>query len=355
MPDAGTNYYNALSGVGDDIARSMIYYHQKHVQYDQQMQLANALSRLGVDQSGRIVPIQMDEKGKAVDKNVQSIIDPKALDSFRAGNQRERERSIGGLDAINRLLTQQLGRAIGDRLINAPGTPRGELMQERTKQAQSRTGLNTIQAAKILGVIKAPPVMPTGGQILNQFNQQAKARVNERKAIENRILSSTYLKGDVADPNQLLSNVTVLKNKAPLAWPTGDLKDFPKDATDVMLDNGKKMPAAVYKRLHPQAKQWFDLGKPVANIIPDLNDPNTAKNVSGLIANPNDARRKIFDSFYGPGASAAVLNAQTEMSSQVQGKTQADAAAAPDTSEGAEETDTSGEEEQDQGDTGNAP
>jgi hypothetical protein len=115
MADAGSIYYDALSGVGDDIARSMIYYHQKHQEYDKQLGVANALSRIGVDQEGRIVPIEPDAKGK-VDKSIQPILDPKAVEMFSAGNRRDWARSAGALDALTRLGMQAINRASEERM-----------------------------------------------------------------------------------------------------------------------------------------------------------------------------------------------------------------------------------------------
>lgn len=117
MADAGSLYYNALSGMGNDIAQSMYQVHKQHQAYDEQYGQAEALSRIGIDPAGRIVPIMPDEKGK-VDKSIQPILDPKALEMFKTGNRREWARSAGQLEVLTRLGTSFLNRAQAAQIEN---------------------------------------------------------------------------------------------------------------------------------------------------------------------------------------------------------------------------------------------
>lgn len=117
MSDAGSIYYNTLSGIGNDIAQSMYQVHREHQAYDQQYGMAEALSRIGIDSSGRIVPIVPDEKGKT-DKSIQPIVDPKALEMFKTGNRREWARSAGQLEILSRLGTSFLNRAQAAQIEN---------------------------------------------------------------------------------------------------------------------------------------------------------------------------------------------------------------------------------------------
>lgn len=102
MADAGSMYYNALSGMGEDIARGMYQYHREHQAYDQQLGIANALSRIGVNEHGNIVAIQPDANGK-VDKSIQPVLDPKARDMFTARNRQDWAKSAGALEILSRL------------------------------------------------------------------------------------------------------------------------------------------------------------------------------------------------------------------------------------------------------------
>src|SRR5215471_1200384 len=149
--NTGAIYYHALSGLGDDIARAMQQYHQQHQMYDQQYGISDALSRLGVNQQGVIVPIQLDEKGKQLDKTVRPIIDPQALQMFQARTANDRARATGALHAINDLGTKQINRILQQTLQDQGLT--GRLKAQRIKQSQSRTTLTDLQILQALGMI----------------------------------------------------------------------------------------------------------------------------------------------------------------------------------------------------------
>lgn len=109
-----------LASFGQSILQAGNEYHKQHVAYDEQFQLAQALSRLGINQQGQITPIDPENK----DKSIQPIIDPKALQMFTANNAQQRAKVQGSLEAINRIAAHGIAQVIG---------PMG---QERLKAAQ---------------------------------------------------------------------------------------------------------------------------------------------------------------------------------------------------------------------------
>jgi sulfur carrier protein ThiS len=337
MADAGTIYYNALSGMGNDIARGMMYYHQQHVQYDQQRQLADALSRIGISPQGSIVPIQQDEKGNPVDKTIRPIIDPKSLELFQARNQRERVAAIGGLNALNRLGTQLIGKAMTQALSDQGLT--GQLKQQRIQQSQSRTELNQAQLGKVLGLIPPTQPMPTGGQVLAEQRSLRKERFSQRKAIADNLLTQK-----VVDPEMLLGGVRFQMPKSGFHIQEGPIVDGavdkngnivpPPDATHAVLDDGTKIPLPQFKRLYPQAQQWKNLG----TNLPSIKAP-PPHDIQMLLADPTDQKKALFDQVYGNGAADLVISAQGKAATQ-----QPAAQTQPDT-ESPDEYDTSGEDE----------
>jgi len=344
---AGENYRRALSGVGEDVARAMIYYHQQHVKYDQSSQLADALSRLGVTPDGRIAPVQTDEKGKVVDKSVRPIIDPKSLQMFQAANQSQRVKATGALEALGKLGIQQLGKAMSEARSDQGLT--GQLKAARIQTANTRGALNTIQAAKLLGKIPPVPPVPTAGQVMMEQRSLRKERFNQRKAIADSLGADKNL--PITDPQMLLSGVQF---KVPSSGAKGffggaDLTDGvtdnsgnlipPQGATTAVLDNGMEVPIKAFNRLHQQAQQWKALAAPLPQIItPPPHDMQT------LLSDPSATRKALFDKHYGPGASDLVLSAQDTMTKQqTPTASPQDAEAAP---ESADEYDTSGEVDQ---------
>lgn len=106
----GSMYHNALAGVGNDIARAMMYYHAQHQIYNQQMGVANALSRIGVGPQGNLTNA-FDQDGNPI-KGVNPIIDKNALQQFQTNNHAGQIQATGALQALNRLGVQQMGKAM---------------------------------------------------------------------------------------------------------------------------------------------------------------------------------------------------------------------------------------------------
>lgn len=344
MPDAGSALYAGISGAGNDIARAMLYYHAQHQAYDQQYQIANALSRLGVSQDGTIVPIQMDEKGKPIDKTIKPIIDPKALEPYQARNQQERVRSIGALHALSEIGQRQINRVLSQTLSDTGLT--GQLKQERILQSQSRTKLNNAQLGKVLGLIPTQQPLPTGGQILAEQRSLRKERFNQRKTIADNLLNQK-----VTDPQMLLGGLQFNVPKPGKLYGMNDefvdpeMDDkgnlvIPKGAKEVQLDDGTKIPIKTFNRLYPQAQKWKMLGADMPSIkAPPPHDIQT------LLADPSDQKKAYFDQVYGQGAADLVISAQGKQAAQPQ-------QAPPVDTESAEDTDTTGEEEQTPSDAG---
>lgn len=130
MADAGTNYANALSGIGDDIANAMYQYHREHQAHDTAYGVADALSRIGIDKTtGQPVQVQFDEKGKPVNaENIQMFGNPRAIEAYKSFNRQNAAASEGALNAISRLVASGLTRAQASAIEDA------SLSGQRTKQ-----------------------------------------------------------------------------------------------------------------------------------------------------------------------------------------------------------------------------
>lgn len=121
--DIGTG----LASFGQSIAEAGNEYHKQHVAYDQQLQLAQALSRIGISQNGQITTIDPENK----DKSITPIIDKKAYEQFVTTSASGRERAKGSLEAINRIGANLLQHAaIAQMQSNTP------LGKEQLKSAQ---------------------------------------------------------------------------------------------------------------------------------------------------------------------------------------------------------------------------
>lgn len=138
MADAGSNWYRALSGVGVDIANSMDQYHKRHVGYTEALQNADALSKIGIDASGRPVQMQFDEKGKPLDKTIQPLVDPKALEPFKNRTMSDWESSKTALDLLSRLgvgyAAKASAAAIEDASVSGQAT-RQQMLLRAAKEA----------------------------------------------------------------------------------------------------------------------------------------------------------------------------------------------------------------------------
>lgn len=110
MADPYANMGNSIAEGILNVLPIMDKYHKEHVGYDQQMQLADALSRLGINEQGQITTLDSETKGGP---KIQPIIDPKALDTFRTKSHEGQVKAAGALEAINRMAVHGLGPVIG--------------------------------------------------------------------------------------------------------------------------------------------------------------------------------------------------------------------------------------------------
>lgn len=164
--DIGTG----LASFGNDIATAMGQYHEEHQAYDQSLGVANALSRIGIDENGNLVPV-VDQEGKKI-SDVNPVVNPKALEAFQAKNRAGWERSRGALEALSRLGVAQIGRiqsqqaqlqALPQELDikrqaaeKALAGPTGEEERARTEQIKATTAATR---AKAEAAANAPTVM----------------------------------------------------------------------------------------------------------------------------------------------------------------------------------------------------
>lgn len=113
-------FEQGMEDFGRGLGVAMARYHQEHVAYDQQAQIADALSRVGINAQGNLTAIDPNNP----DKTLQPVIDPKALDMFKAANHDQQVRVTGGLEALNRIgmavLSKRLERD-DSGLQTAPG------------------------------------------------------------------------------------------------------------------------------------------------------------------------------------------------------------------------------------------
>jgi hypothetical protein len=113
MPNSGDYWSVNLRHLADSLSDDINDYHKQHVQYDQQYQIGEALSRLGISDTGQLTPIDPNDPNS---KSLQPIINPKALEPFQAKNNRERARLQGGIEALNRLGVGTAQRLIAQKL-----------------------------------------------------------------------------------------------------------------------------------------------------------------------------------------------------------------------------------------------
>lgn len=109
MADAGYIWLNALSGLGNNIAESMQQYHKEHLAYDQQAQMAQAMSRLGVTSDGRITAIDPENP----DKTIQPLVDKKASEMFLSNNHAQQQKNLGAMEALNRIGMNMAQQTVG--------------------------------------------------------------------------------------------------------------------------------------------------------------------------------------------------------------------------------------------------
>src|SRR4029077_14340532 len=131
MADAGDIYAqmgrNLANSIGD-ITDQMDTYHKEHVKYDQQYQLAEALSRMEITPQGQIT--QIDPANP--DKTLQPILDKKALASFQTNNHEQMVKNAAALEAVNRMGTNLLQH--GAASLRSSQIQDASLSGQRTQQ-----------------------------------------------------------------------------------------------------------------------------------------------------------------------------------------------------------------------------
>lgn len=388
---AGENYYNAGVNLGNDIARAMMYYHQRHVAANVSSSLLDAFSRLGVSPQGNFVST-VDAQGKPI-KGVEPLLSKGARDSIMQSIGTDRNTAIGVGRVLNDLLAKHAARTMDiNARAMAPQTP---LNQARTVQALTRAALTKTQQDQLLGQLPPPPIKPpTGSQIMRQQTAQQKellaqhkSLLDQQKNIGNTL--ATQIVGDtnyggkasLVDPSVLLDDSNIKYGQPGGAF---DKKNFyektdDKDITHVMIpggaDNGKNlvMPIKQFDRLRNLAERWQGLGQQAQtiqdNTLPALQKQHAAFNeawmsqspqqqqnlINNLVRNPTPVNKAKVDSWF-PGAADQLIQAAT--GGQAPAPTPSPSAAPEDTSD---QTDTGSEEqapqqpEEEQPDTSQVP
>jgi hypothetical protein len=267
MADAGYIWLNALSGLGNNIAESMQQYHKEHLAYDQQAQMAQAMSRLGVTSDGRITAIDPENP----DKTIQPLVDKKASEMFLSNNHAQQQKNLGAMEALNRI-----GMNMAQQTV-------GPLRQAQLKEAQLATqrvpatignqtfDLKPEQAANV--ALAEQPKTPSA---YTQFRMQ-QAQKKETQAEQDKLPEAQFQKkyqlmpkdilsqpmGYEKDPNvagnyinttpvfrmrKYTSNVGGNKQDAYTPDPNGDIVNF----------HDQKIPYADYAALQNRARFVYD-------------------------------------------------------------------------------------------------
>lgn len=123
MPaDPGAIWFAALSGLGRQASDAMQQYHQEHQAYDQQMGIADVLSRMGIDEQGNLG--QVDQTG--TDKTFKPIIPSKTVDLYKTNVHAQQMKNLGAMEAINKMGMAAYGSAIKSAQANqAPAVFQG--------------------------------------------------------------------------------------------------------------------------------------------------------------------------------------------------------------------------------------
>jgi hypothetical protein len=119
MSEAGANYYRGIADFGQGIAQAMEEYHKRHVAYDSAHGMADALSKVGIDKTGQVVPL-MDQQGKSV-PDVQPLLNPKSVELFQAKTASQRDQATGALQALSRVGINVLQSAMQHRMSYPQG------------------------------------------------------------------------------------------------------------------------------------------------------------------------------------------------------------------------------------------
>jgi len=154
---------SGISSFADSIAMAMGDYHKKHVAYDQADQLAQALSRIGVSEQGKLVQLN-DETGKAK-KDVVPVIDSEAYDRFRTNVASKREAAAEGMNALSRIGLSTLATAQREqvqKMIDESGLS-GEYKRAAIRHLDSESAPFTPQGVSVpVPGIGNVPMVTTG-------------------------------------------------------------------------------------------------------------------------------------------------------------------------------------------------
>lgn len=180
MADAGDIWFRALSGVGNNIADSMQQYHKEHQAYDQQAGIAQAMSRLGVNQQGQITTIDPENP----DKTIQPLVDKKASEMFLSNNHAQQQKNLGAMEALNRIGMSIASQSVGPMQAAKLQQERAQatLYQKAVDQPFGRLGtgetvINTPHGASIEGGRGTASLTAEAGRAARfQANTALKAR-----------------------------------------------------------------------------------------------------------------------------------------------------------------------------------
>ncbi len=111
MADPGAIYAALGANLGNQIGDAMQQYHKEHQTYDQQLGLADALSRIGVSPTGQLTSA-IGPDGKPI-KDIQPLLDSKAVDLYRTNAHGQQMKNLGAMEALNRIGVNALGQTAG--------------------------------------------------------------------------------------------------------------------------------------------------------------------------------------------------------------------------------------------------
>jgi hypothetical protein len=307
--DIGTG----LASMGDSIADAMQQYHKQHVAYDQAASVADALSRIGINDQGVLTPL-VGADGKPI-QGVHQVLDQKAVDLFKTNASDKRAQAQGALQALSRI-----GLTTASRLISQAGSQpvvqaRTDLMRARTANVGQRTLKTQIDIAQQLGLIPkvAPP--PTGGQIRNYQIGQQKLAIAQQTKLEKQLAAQ-----NINDPSSLLDAQNWqygTMQKGAINRYTGGIAGSAQpsfvpnaDPNDYVRIPGVRNPIPVNQALSLQKKavQWQGYAKAAEQKPIDINAPD--QSIQRLLANPTPQMKAMFDQVHGAGAADIVINAQ---------------------------------------------
>jgi hypothetical protein len=312
--DAGLIWLHALSGVGNNIADAMQQYHKEHQAYDQQSQIADALSRIGINPQGQLTSIDPANP----DKTIQPVIDQKAAQLFQTNVHDQQVKNTGAMEAINRIGLHMIGTSAtaASQLKLQQARMDSPLNQARTQNVQMRTTKTQLDIAKQLGLIPDTTANKvTGGQIMNYQLQQQKIAIGQQGKIEKSLAAQ-----NINDPNVLLNSqnwvyggmqksglnrgtLGALGSAQPSFVPNSDPNDYVK-----IPGVRNPMPVDQAMGLQKKAMEWQKHSQAAQQQPLAINPPQAS--IQRLMTNPTPQIKAMFDQAFGQGAADIVINSQ---------------------------------------------